>query len=217
MVTHPARARSPTGSRSWSRVLLTVGVPVAFGGLLLAHPLVMTDASGLSDIAEQLGHWYVVHYGMLFFLPLLAAAGWVLVDGLPGLAARIARWSLLPFLVFLAAWEALTGIGTAWLVESAHALPPEGREVVMPVVVDWWESLNSMHWLALIGIGAWLVFGVSAAVAHRRAGSGWLVVAGLALGSLFAAGHGSLPGAIPLFALAAAGWKLSRPVRPEPT
>jgi len=52
----------------------------------------------------------VVHLGMLLFIPLMAAAVYLILRGLRGTAATVARIALITFVVFYSAWETLQGI-----------------------------------------------------------------------------------------------------------
>lgn len=197
--------RITAGAPVWARLLLTVVVPAAMGVLLLLHPM------GPFEIEGALDRWYVVHVPVILLSPLLAAGGWLLLHEVPGRAAAIGRWALLPFLAFYVAWEALAAIGTGWLVRAAGSMPSDAADAAAPIVDQWWEWVNAPHWLAVLGMGAWLAFGVSAAIAHRRAGARPAVVAALAIASLYAVMHGMIQGAVPLFAMAAAGWQLAWP------
>lgn len=208
--THSGLNRSsPSQLRGWPRTLLTAGVPLLFAAILLLHP--DPGSNPPLTLEGHFGPWYFVHFGTLFLTPLLAAAAWTLLDGLHGRLVHVARWSLFPFMVFYVSWEALTGIGSAWLAEAALALPPDAREAMTPLLADWWGSLSSMHWMAGIGLAAWLVFIAGAAVVHWRANSPNIVVIALAFAALYPIAHGNLLGAFALFSMAVAGWRLFRP------
>jgi hypothetical protein len=44
---------------------------------------------------------------MLLFIPLMAAAVYLLLRGVPGTAANVARIAVIPFVVSYSAWETL--------------------------------------------------------------------------------------------------------------
>jgi hypothetical protein len=59
----------------------------------------------------------------LFFIPLMAAAVYLLARDLDSTAAHVSRWALVPFVVFYSAWETLQGIANGVLVEKVNELP----------------------------------------------------------------------------------------------
>jgi hypothetical protein len=67
----------------------------------------------------------VVHIGMVLFIPLTAAAIYLLVRGVGGTAAQVSRIALVPFVVFFSAWETLQGTANGILV---HKLNGRGEE-----------------------------------------------------------------------------------------
>ena len=46
---------------------------------------------------------------MLVFIPLMAAAIYLLLRGVEGTAARVSRIALVPFVIFYSAWEIVAG------------------------------------------------------------------------------------------------------------
>jgi hypothetical protein len=82
----------------------------------------------------------VVHLGMLLFIPLMAAAVYLLLRGIPGMAAKVARLALIPFVVFYSAWETLQGIANGVLVDKVNAMPASERDVGGELVQDFAES-----------------------------------------------------------------------------
>ena len=66
---------------------------------------------------------------MLLFIPLMAGAIYLLLRGIPGTAAKVARIPLIPFGVFYSAWETLQGIANGVLIDKVNALPDAERGV----------------------------------------------------------------------------------------
>ena len=118
----PARARGPVGARdgtpfesygSWlhDRRAARLGAappPAPDGRRRRVYPVV----------ADETTAWLVVHVGTLVFVPLMAAAIYVLLRGVEGTAARVSRIALGFFVVFYLAFEVLIGIGTGVFVDE---------------------------------------------------------------------------------------------------
>ena len=99
-----------------------IGVPLLWALLLLFHP----GGEGKEiylDAQDEVTRFLVVHVGMMLFIPLMAVAVYLLVDGVEGTAATVSRIALVPFVVFYSAWEALQGIGVGILVDEVNGLP----------------------------------------------------------------------------------------------
>jgi hypothetical protein len=124
-----------------SRGLLAflIGVPLAWAVLLMFHPGgEATDVYG--SARDDVTAFLVVHVGMLLFIPLMAAAVYLLLRGVRGTAATVARIALVPFVIFYSAWETLQGIANGVLVDHVNALPQSDRGVGAELVQDFAES-----------------------------------------------------------------------------
>jgi hypothetical protein len=97
---------------SRSEAAFIIGVPLAWAILLLFHPKGEADEIYL-NLQDQVTAALVVHIGMMLFIPLMAAAIYLLLRGIEGTAARVSRTALVPFVVFFSAWETLQGPPTA--------------------------------------------------------------------------------------------------------
>jgi hypothetical protein len=128
-------------SPRFSRDLLAflIGVPLAWAVLLMFHPGgEATDVYG--SARDDVTAFLVVHLGMLLFIPLLAAVVYLLLRGVGGSAAKVARIALIPFVVFYSAWETLQGIANAVLIDQVNALPQAERGVGAELIQDFAES-----------------------------------------------------------------------------
>ncbi len=166
------------------RLAFLVAIPLALAVILLWHP------AGGSNVYEgvrgDVDAWLFVHAGMLFLLPLLGIAVFVLLRGLEGGAALVSRVAVAFFLVFFTAYEVSVGVGTGILVQYANGLPAAEQAVVADAIQDYNE-----HWLVtdpsvalIVTVLSWVVATIAAAVAFRRSGAGWpvtLLVGGAAL------------------------------------
>lgn len=158
-------------SPRFSRDLLAflIGVPLAWAVLLLFHPGgEATDVYG--SARDDVTAFLVVHLGTLLFIPLMAGAIYLLLRGVPGTAAKVARISLIPFVVFYSAWETLQGIANGVLVDQVNALPAAERAVGAELVQDFAESplVRDMGVLATLGSLALIVALIAAGMALKR-------------------------------------------------
>ena len=94
-------------------------MPAAWAILLLFHPSGEADEI-YQDLHDKVTVWMVVHIGMLIFIPLFAAAVYVLMRDVEGTAARVSRIALVPFVIFYEAFETLQGIGVGTLVDELN-------------------------------------------------------------------------------------------------
>ena len=158
-------------SPRFSRDLLAflIGVPLAWAVLLMFHPGgEATDVYGSTH--DEVTAFLVVHLGTLLFIPLMAGAIYLLLRGIPGTAAKVARISLIPFVVFYSAWETLQGIANGVLVDQVNALPAAERVVGAELVQDFSESplVRDMGVLATLGSLALIVATIAAGMALKR-------------------------------------------------
>jgi len=143
-----------------------VGVPLAWGVLLLFHP---TGDEYYAVISDSVTPWLVVHLGTMLFIPLLAAAMFVLLRGIDGTAATVSRVALVVFAVVYAAFEVTVGIGSGILGDAINALPVDERAAGAELLASYNES-GVITVLSTIGGLAWLVAVAAAGLAlFRRA------------------------------------------------
>src|SRR3954452_3594584 len=143
-----------------------IGVPLAWAVLLLFHP---TGDEYYEVISDSVTPWLAVHLGTMVFIPLLAAAMFVLLRGIGGTAATISRVALVVFAVVYAAFEVTVGIGSGILGDAINALPAAQRPPGADLLTSYNES-NVITVLSTLGSLAWLVAVMAAGVAlYRRA------------------------------------------------
>jgi len=158
-------------SPRFSRDLLAflIGVPLAWAVLLMFHP--GGDANDVYGSAhDEVTAFLVVHLGMLLFIPLMAAAVYLLLRGIDGTAARVARIALIPFVVFYSAWETLQGIANGVLIDQVNALPAAERAAGAAFVQDFAEHplVRDLGVLAVPGSLGLIVALIAAGVALRK-------------------------------------------------
>ena len=190
------------------RAALLVGAPVAFSGLLWLHPRV-GDYEGLREVTTR---FQVVHVGMVLTFCLVAVGMYVLLEGLRGRAATVARVALVPFTAFYLPYLAYEGIGLGALGQQLNGLPAAQRDAVAPGLIEDFAThpiLGEPGVFWAVGSTAWIVVIVSAVLAFRRAGAPvWLQVL-LGMSALIA-GHAPPLGPIGLLCFAAASWTVLR-------
>jgi hypothetical protein len=104
---------------SLRRLSLMVGPALLLAALGLTHPKVLNSATA--------SWWTTLHVLVLPVFPLLALSLWLLLDGLSGVAAWVARVAGYVYAAFYTALDVLAGIATGTLV--GRGADPDGAEV----------------------------------------------------------------------------------------
>ena len=168
---HPAARQSRAFSRP--ELALIIGVPAAWGILLLFHPTGDTE-DFYPVIDGNVTAWLTVHIGMGIFVPLFAAVVYLLLRGVESTAATVSRIGLAVFAVLYAAWELLLGVGTGVLTQEVDELPQAQQGTGREIVESYAESgvIVTLSVLGSIGLAVGMI---GAAVALRAAyRTGWL-------------------------------------------
>ncbi len=140
------------GSFSPAETAFVVGVPLAWGVLLLFHP---AGDSLFEAASSNTTAWLTVHLGTMIFIPLLATVLFVVLRRFDGTAALISRIALAVFAIVYLAFEMLVGIGVGLLVDTAA---PEA-------VVDAYGDSSILAVIETVGSLAWLVAVIAAGIA----------------------------------------------------
>jgi hypothetical protein len=164
------------------RTLLTAP-PLVLAGVLLKHPNDEGETI-YQSVRPVVDDWILVHITLLLAFPFLALAAFLLLDGLRGWAATVARVALVFFAVVYTAWEVMVGLSTGILTDYANGLPVAEQAAIAGAIQDFNE-----HWVTqvalLIGFSGWVVAMVATAIAARGAGAGWLAVALVGIAAAF--------------------------------
>jgi hypothetical protein len=153
-------------SYSRAEAAFLVGVPLAWAVLLLFHP---TGDEYYPAISDSVTAWLVVHLGTMLFIPLLAAAMFVLLRGIKSTAATVSRVALVVFAIVYAAFEVTVGIGSGIIANAVNELPADQRAPGADLLTAYNES-TIVTVLSTIGSIAWLVAVAAAGLAlYRRA------------------------------------------------
>ncbi|MBE3568056.1 MAG: hypothetical protein IMW90_20255 [Thermogemmatispora sp.] len=166
------------------RQIVLFGAPILVGTINLAHPVVSAYPNVYHALLHQGGWWLALHFLNLAAFPLLGLAAYLLTEDWHGLATTVSRGSIAAFIPLYAAFDAMVGIGTGTLVQSARSLPAPQLAVVEPIIQAYWAS-GTANALATLGSVAWGIGLLAAAVAitpeGRRMAVTALAVAGFAL------------------------------------
>jgi hypothetical protein len=192
------------------RRLFLVAMPLTLAAVLWFHPPGGDDI--FEGVRDDVNAWMFVHTVFLFSIPLMAAAVYLLLDGVRSRPATLSRIALVFFLVFYTAYEVTIGLGTGILVDYANGLTPAEQAVVADAIQDYNQSAllgDPASVSLLLGFFGWVVALLAAAIAFRQAGAGWTATVLVGLTALFAV-HPPPVGPAALVCFAAAALFLER-------
>jgi hypothetical protein len=165
---------------SRGQLAFLLGVPLAWGVLLLFHPTGEGEAITYADVQDEVTRWLVVHLGMVVFIPLMAVAVYLLMRGMESTAARVCGIALVFFVVFYSAFETLVGIGTGILVDDINGLAASDKAAAAPLVEEFTDNIlirGPLGVFTSIGSVAFITAAIAAGVALRREAGAPLAVA----------------------------------------
>jgi hypothetical protein len=171
-------------------------------------------------IADDANKWIFVHFAQLVLTPLVAVGVWLLLDGIQSAAATIARASLVVWMVFFSAFDAIAGIAVGVLTRYANSLAGQEREAVIGAIDFLFQDSkfaggNNFSLLGDLGQFSWVLLALAASVALWRAGAARLIVGATLLSFLFAT-HAGYMAAVGLVALFVAELLMFRARRAQP-
>jgi hypothetical protein len=177
-----------------SRDLLAflIGVPLAWAVLLMFHPGGEGEAITYAELRDDVTAWLVVHVGTMLFIPLMSVAVILLVRGIDGTAATVARVGAVLFAVFYGAFEVMVGIGTGILVNDINGMAAGDRAVAAPLVNEFTDNvlIRGFGVLPIIGSIALVVAMIGAGIAlHRHAAAPVAVPVLLGLSGVLITAH----------------------------
>ena len=189
--------------------------------LTLLHPGgVGNEPPPYAGIADDANKWIFVHFAQLVLTPLVAVGVWLLLDGIQSAAATIARASLVVWMVFFSAFDAIAGIAVGVLTRYANSLAGQEREAVIGAIDFLFQDSkfaggNNFSLLGDLGQFSWVLLVLAATVALWRAGVSRLIVGATLLSFLFAS-HAGYMAAVGLVALFVAELLMFRARRAQP-
>jgi hypothetical protein len=186
------------------------GVPFLYVVLGLLHPMENPE------LGDETSLFIGLHIAQLFLIGGLAYLLWLLVEGVEGRAATVARALILPFVVAYTALDSVLGIAWGIVVETANDLPAADQAAAGRLIDELISGEPDLRGLILYwGAGLlWLAVALAVVVAlWRQAPRPALVL--MAMGAIvFTLGHARPVGPIGM-ALFLAGifWLELRPGR----
>jgi hypothetical protein len=163
------------------------GGPLGYIALGLFHPI--NDP----QVGDEANFFVLLHVVQPILIGLMGYALWTLVDGLPGVAAKVARFAVVPYVIAYTAFDSIIGIAKGVLVVESSDYSAADQAVVQRV-------LDGDHWVGYLVFFAaglsWLVAVVAVAIAVSQIAP---LRVSLLLGGgglIFAFGHPKPPGPI---------------------
>ena len=159
------------------RWVLLLSPSLVLAVLMIFHPSPYDDVAG--ELVPIAGWWTFLHTVQFFLFAFVGASVWMLVDGLGGVAALVARVAAVVFVLFYDIGDAVAGIATGILAgKAASGAIPEGAAVtaIRAIFTDFTKDV-----FFGLGIFTWLVALVASAVALWSAGAARVPVVLLAL------------------------------------
>ena len=204
-----------TSSSIVLRRLVLLGTPLALTVLMLFHSSPYSDLAG--DLVPIAGWWLTIHTLQFILFAFMGAAVWLLTDGLSGVTVVVSRVAAVIFAIFYDIGDAVAGISTGILAGRAAGLPAEEQAALVGAMTVLFQSSTKNLFFA-IGIYAWILALVTAAVALLWAGAPRVPLFLLALPVYFIAFDHAFPfGSLTFgtFFLAALWLELGRRKRPS--
>jgi hypothetical protein len=158
------------------------GVPLLYVVLGLLH----TDNP---EVGDETGLFIWLHIAQLFLIGGVAYMFWLLIEGLDGRAARVARALILPFVILYTALDAVLGIAWGIVAEKANELPVADQRAAGRLIDALLEP-EPLGYILYFGAGLlWLAVALTVVTALGRSSPRPALVL-MAIGAtVFALGH----------------------------
>ncbi|MGZ8707896.1 MAG: hypothetical protein ACXW0F_01410 [Gaiellaceae bacterium] len=183
-----AGALQPGRTSSWLRRGVVSTAVVGYFVVGIVHP---PDIKVGDDTANL---YLLIHVLQPVLIGLLGWSLLLLVEGLPGRAAQIARYAVVPYLIAYTMLDTIAGIATPLIVREANSMSPADAATVQRMLDGMDDLIPFAIWL-VSGL-TWLLAAVATAVAVRQVGGRGPATL-MALGAaIFAVGHPFPPGPI---------------------
>jgi uncharacterized membrane protein YccF (DUF307 family) len=168
------------------------------------------------NVGDETTVYLGLHLVQPVLILLLAWGIWLLVKGLPGRAAQIARIAIVPYAIAYSMLDAIAGVALGQAVREANDMSAADAAVVQRILDGGTDYIGIVIWVAS-GL-AWFAMALAAAIAVKQIGGlgpALLMTVGAAI---FAVGHPFPPGpiGIALFGLGVAWLEVRRARAPVP-
>lgn len=140
--------------------------------------------------------YLVIHLVQPVLILFLGWGVWLLVNGIPGRAAQIARVAILPYAIVYSMLDAIAGVAIGQIVHEANGMSAADAAVVQRLLDggDAGEAIGTVIWIAS-GL-TWFAMACAAAVAVKRFGGLGPTLLMIVGAAIFAVGHPFPPGPI---------------------
>ena len=153
-------------------MLIVAGPAVVLAGLGLTHPQELTAASA--------SWWTTLHVILLPIFPLLAVSLWLLLRGVPGPVAWVARIAAYGYVTFYSVTDVLIGIGAGELTQFNVARGVQARTVEVDRLFTVGNDVGEIGvWCFLVACAATALAVVVRVGRHALPGAVVLLVAGV--------------------------------------
>ena len=150
------------------RRLVLLGTPLTLTVLMLFHPSPYSDLLGeLVPIADW---WTAIHTIQFVLFAFMGVAVWMLTDGLYGGSVVISRAAAVVFAIFYDIGDAVAGISTGILARRAVDAST-GEQAALVLGIETLFQSPTKNLFFAIGIYAWILALIAAAVALFLAGA----------------------------------------------
>jgi hypothetical protein len=162
----PRQAPVQRKAFSLAEIAFLIGAPLAWAVLLLFHPT--GDGEDFYPVvSDEVTAWLIVHVGTLLFVPLIAAAVYLLLRGVEGIAAQVSRVALGSFVLFYVTFEVLIGIGVGLFTDEVNGLPAADQPAAASAIEGFADS-GVVAVFENVGTGSLLVALAAAGIALWR-------------------------------------------------
>jgi hypothetical protein len=179
---------APDDRKTWLRRGFFAVAVLGYVVLGAAHPV---DLEVGDDTTLYIG----LHVVQPLFVLFLAWGTWLLVEGLPGRAAQVARVAIVPYAIAYSMLDGIAGIALGYVVRQANQLSAADGAVVQRALDGNGQDYVGIGIWVASGL-TWFVMALAAALAVKQIGGlgpALLMTVGAAI---FAVGHPFPPGPI---------------------
>jgi uncharacterized membrane protein YccF (DUF307 family) len=170
------------------------------------------------EVGDETTLYLALHLVQPLLILLLAWGVWLLVKGLPGRAAQIARIAILPYAIAYSMLDAIAGVALGQAVREANRMSPADAAVVQRLL-DGGSGQDYIGIAIFIASGlTWFIMALAAALAVKQVGGRGPAVLMTIGAAIFAVGHPFPTGpiGIALFGLGVAWLEVRRGRAPIP-
>jgi hypothetical protein len=150
-----------TSSSTWARRGAFITAVVGYFVLGIVHPANI-------EVGDDTTLYLWIHLVQPFLILLLAWGIWLLVGGLPGRAAQVARVAIVPYAIAYSMFDAIAGVALGGIVRLANDASAADAAAVQRLMDTGTDYIGMGIWVAS-GL-SWFAMAFAAAVAVKQVG-----------------------------------------------